>query len=104
MPRVMPVGGHQAALLAICLFAALLVPACASAPKMPPPAPPAVEVAIPILTPCEVEQVELSKLETEKAPVPHDIYDAVKMILADRSILKGDREALTAANNEPCGA
>lgn len=81
---------------------ALVLAACASAPKVPPQAPPAVKVLVPVPVPCKVEKVAKSPLVTEQQPVAGEIFEAVKQVLADRAILKGDRERMAAANNDPC--
>ena len=83
---------------------ALVLAACSTAVKAPvPPQPaPAVPVYIPVAQACEVEKVQPSELATADG-VPNDLYEAVKRVLADRSLLLGDREKLTAANSDPCG-
>ena len=53
--------------------------------------------------PCEVVKVVKSPLVTDGLGAGNDLYEAVKRILADRSILIGDREKLAAANDDPCG-
>lgn len=80
---------------------ALLVSGCATKPLTPPQAPPAVEVLIPVPVPCEVAQVAPSELPTASG-VPHDIYEAVKRVLADRAVLMADRTKMRAANTDPC--
>lgn len=75
--------------------------ACSTPGRVPPPAPAAVEVLVPVVRPCEVAQVESSKLPSAGG-VPNDIYEAVKRILADRQVLIADREQLQAANSNPC--
>lgn len=75
---------------------------CASKPLTPPQAPPAVKVEVPVPVPCQVAQVAPSGLPTASAPLPTDIFDAVKLILADRATLKADRTRLVAANSNPC--
>ena len=75
---------------------------CAHAPLVPPQAPPAVEVLIPVAVPCNVASVVPSKLPTASTSIPDDIFDAVKLVLADRAVLKADRERLVAANSNPC--
>ena len=92
----------SAALLVLATILVGLASGCAHrAPLPPPPAPPAVEVLIPIAKPCQVEKVEKSPLATSQG-VPNDIFEAVKRVLADRAILMSDREKLVAANSDPC--
>lgn len=88
----------------LTLFAAALVlSACATQkPLTPPQAPPAVEVKVPVPVPCQVEQIAPSGLPGAVAPIPDDIFEAVKLILADRATLKADRTRLVAANSNPC--
>lgn len=85
----------------ITFVLAMALTACAGKTALPPPAPPAVEVFIPVTKPCEVEQVEQSALVSADG-VPAEILEAVKHILADRFLLLGDRENLVAANTDPC--
>lgn len=80
---------------------ALALTACSTAQDIPPQAPGAVEVLVPVTKACEVAQVESSKLPSAGG-VPNDIYEAVKRILADRQVLIADREQLQAANSNPC--
>lgn len=95
---------HRSVLLAgIAGVAALSIGSCAARqPIVPPPAPEAIPVYIPIPKPCEVEKVAKSRLVTEELGAGDDLYEAVKRVLADRSILKADREKLVAANDAPC--
>lgn len=94
-----------ALLLVVSILLASLLPGCASAPQhLPPRAPMAVKVLVPVSKPCEVVVVPKSPLPSEGVSViPHDIYEAVKLALADRATLMADREALSAANDKPCG-
>lgn len=87
--------------LLISATCALLVTGCATTPITPPQAPPTVEVLIPVPVPCEVAQVAPSELPTASG-VPHDIYEAVKRVLADRAVLMADQAKLRAANGDPC--
>ncbi len=84
------------------LMALSSIAGCASRPLTPPQAPPAIEVLVPVPVPCRVEPVASSRLPTASAPIPTDIWDGVKLILADRATLKADRERLKAANSNPC--
>lgn len=83
------------------LLILLALTACAGRTQLPPPAPPAVPVYIPVVQPCEVEQVDTSPLSADDG-VPMDIYAAVQQIVADIMVLKADREELKAANTDPC--
>jgi len=79
--------------------------ACATSPKalVPDQPPPAVQVLVPMQTPCKVEKVEPSPLVTERlGGAGGDLYEAVKRILADRTLLISDRTKLVAANSDPC--
>lgn len=91
--------------LALLVLATILVglsSGCAHrAPLPPPPAPPAIEVLVPIAKPCEVQKVEKSALPSALG-LPNEIFEAVKRVLADRAILLSDREKLAAANSDPC--
>lgn len=87
--------------LALAPLALVLLSACSTTGRLPPPAPGAVEVLVPVTQPCEVAQVENTPLPTAGG-VPNDIYEAVKRILADRQVLIADREQLQAANSNPC--
>lgn len=82
---------------------ALALAACSHAPLVPPQAPEAVKVLVPVPVPCEVEKVTPSPLATADG-VPPDLFEAVKRVLADRSILLADRTKLAAANSDPCPA
>lgn len=84
----------------ICL---VFLPACTKQPVnlLPPAASEAVEVYIPVTKPCEVVRVEPSVLPSASG-IADDIFEAAKAILADRSVLLGDREKLVAANTDPC--
>jgi len=88
----------------ILLAAAVSLPlaACTSKPLTPPQAQSAVEVRVPVPVPCQVTQVPSSRLPTASLSIGGDIYTAVKLILADRSVLKADRARLSAANSDPC--
>lgn len=84
---------------------ALALTACATAPKalVPDQPPPAVQVLVPVPTPCEVQKVEPSPLVTERlGGAGGELFEAVKRILADRAILISDRTKLVAANSDPC--
>ncbi len=83
-------------------FVLFALTGCASKPLTPPQAPPAVEVMIPVPVPCQVAQVPRSPLPSRSRAIPNDIFDAVKIVLADRAVLKADRERLIAANSNPC--
>lgn len=85
-------------MILIALFA---LGACAAGRTIPPPAPPAQAVYIPVPVPCEVAPVESSTLNTDDG-VPDDIFEATKQLLADLGLLEGDREKLQAANTDPC--
>lgn len=80
----------------------IMLEGCTPKPLTPPQAPSAVEVLIPVPTPCKVAAVALSGLPTASTSIPDDIYRAVQLVLADRAVLKADRERLAAANNHPC--
>lgn len=84
----------------ICLT--LSLPGCSSKPLTPPQAPSAVEVLVPVPVPCKVAQVPSSKLPSAIVTIPRDIFEAVKIVLADRATLKADRERMAAANSDPC--
>jgi hypothetical protein len=89
-------------LLAIATLSILsILSACAGKTALPPPPPPAVEVLVPVVQPCEPRKVERSILPSA-AGLVGDIYEDVKRILADREVLKADRELLVAANTHPC--
>lgn len=90
-------------LFALVLAAAALssLAACSTGPKLPVPTPPAHPVYIPVPVPCEIEQIEPSPLPSDKG-FAADIYEAVKVLLADREVLLGDRKKLIAANRTPC--
>lgn len=92
------------ALMALCFFGAILLGGCSHKPLTPPQAAPAVEVLVPVATPCQVEQVAASPLPTASTSpsMLNDIYDAVKLVLADRAVLKADRTQMAAANSNPC--
>lgn len=90
--------------LAFWAAIAIILQGCATKPLTPPQAPPAVEVLIPVPVPCQVAQVASSGLPTASEPIKGDIYRAVQLILADRAVLKADRERLQAANSNPCPA
>jgi hypothetical protein len=83
----------------LVVLAILLLTGCKTTKALPPSAPPAVEVLVPVVQPCAVAKVEVTPVATS---VPHDIYGAVQRILADRQNLLADREALVAANTDPC--
>lgn len=85
----------------ILLPLALALAACATTKDIPPAAPEAVEVLVPVTKPCEIAQVANSPLPSAPG-VPLDIFEAVKRVLADRQVLLGDREKLQAANSDPC--
>lgn len=87
----------------ILALSALALGACAhKAPQPPAEAPPAVEVLIPVPTPCDNAQIASTALPGASAAIPNDIFDAVKLILGDRAVLKGDNERLKAANTNHC--
>lgn len=90
-------------MLVLCLGSCILLGGCAGpkALQVPPPAPDAQAVYIPVPKPCKVEKVTPSPLATA-AGVPHDIFGAVQRILADRELLKGDRTKALAAASDPC--
>ena len=83
----------------LCVSLAVALAACTS--TRPPLPGPVVEVFVPVPVPCEIGQVEITPLPSEQG-VSEDIYDAVRLILADRAILQADREQLKAANSDPC--
>lgn len=92
-------------LLLFAVVAFLFLTACATDPKpLPTQAPPAIEVKVPVPVPCEVEKVQETTLPSAIAAVPGDIWEGVKLVLADREILKADKAKLQAANNSPCPA
>lgn len=87
----------------IYLASGLLLASCAHAPKLPPEAPEAVKVLVPVAKPCVVEKATRSPLPSAGAqPLPNDIYELTKLALADRAVLLGDREQATAATSDPC--
>lgn len=89
--------------VALCFMVFVLsLVSCATVPNVPPPAPEAVQVLVPIAKPCKVEKVEPSPLPSAGG-VPADIFEAVKRVLADREVLVADRGKLVAANSDPCG-
>lgn len=86
-------------LVSILLLTTLfLLGACTTRQPLPGPV---VEVQVPVAVPCEIDQVDTSPLPSAEG-VPNDIFDAVKIVLADRALLKADREKLKAANTSPC--
>lgn len=75
---------------------------CTKAVNVPPSAPEALPVYIPIVKPCEVAKVPKSPLPSDDVVVPDDIFEAVKLALSDRAVALSDREKLAAANDDPC--
>jgi hypothetical protein len=89
-------------LLALLAISSAVIGGCSSKPLTPPQAAPAVEVLVPVAVPCKVAQVAPSRLPTSVAAIPVDIYEAAKLILADRAVLKADTTRMAAANSDPC--
>lgn len=87
--------------LLIVALAIAFLGGCTANRSLPPPPPPVQKVLVPVTKPCEVEKVENSALPSDGG-VPDDIFEAVKRVLADRSVLLADREKLQAANTAPC--
>lgn len=82
--------------LGVLLVAALS--GCAG--RLPPPAPPAVEVLVPVPVPCEIEQVPVADKPRTSADM--GIFDLVKTVLAERAVMAGENARLRAANTNPC--
>lgn len=92
-------GASRVSLFLWSTIAALAVAACSTAAHAPPPA---TEVLVPVVKPCAVAQVDNSELPSASRKATGDIFEDVKTVLADRSVLKADREKLQAANSNPC--
>lgn len=86
----------------VCVL--IILSGCATKPTTPPQAPPAVKVLVPVSKACKVEQVASSPLPSASTSpsILTDLYGAVKLVLADRSVLKADRTRMAAANSNPC--
>ena len=93
-----------AALLALLLLGlvAALLGGCTTGRTLPPQAPPAVRVEVPVPVACEIEQVPAGPRPSAQAQPDMGIYDLTKIALAERRILLGENERLRAANNTPC--
>lgn len=91
-----------ATVLFLALVPILMGSGCASTPKVPLQAPPAVKVLVPVPVPCVIAEVPKSALPSQSNPILNDIYRAVQIVLADRAVLKADRERMAAANSDPC--
>lgn len=91
-------------MLAVLLLAvgASLVGGCAGRDRLPPQAPLAVRVEVPIPVACEIEQVPQGERPSAGARSGMSIYDLTKIALAERRILLGEVDRLHAANNNPC--
>lgn len=87
--------------IALVFMTLAVLGGCTATRQLPPPPPPVHKVLVPVTQACEVEKVENSPLPSAGG-VPSDIFEAVKRVLADRSVLLADREKLQAANTEPC--
>jgi len=81
-----------------------LLPACSTTNRLPPQAPPAVEVKVPVPVPCEIEQVPGPSYPAAQARQGMSIYDLTRIALADRRVRMGENERLRAATNNPCPA
>lgn len=78
--------------------------ACSAGPRIPPQAPSAVRVEVPVPVACEIEQVPEGDRPSRQATDDMGIYDLTKIALAERRILMGENQRLRAANNNPCPA
>jgi hypothetical protein len=85
-----------------CIPLAFVLPGCASRDRLPPPAPPAKEVLVPVPVACQIEQVP--QAQQPQAQRGAGIFDLTKVIAAQRRILMAENERLRAANNNPCPA
>lgn len=87
----------------LLLLAVLMLPGCASK-RLPPQAPPAVEVKVPVPVPCEIEQVPVPSYPAAQAKKGMGIWDLTKIVTADRQVRMAENERLRAATNNPCPA
>lgn len=90
------------AIFLIGLVLACMLPGCSSTPKVPPQAPPAVEVKVPVPVACEIEQVPVPTYPAASARKGMGIWDLSRIIAADRRTRMAENERLRAANNNPC--
>jgi hypothetical protein len=85
------------------LVAALIVlPSCATTPKLPPQAPPAVEVLVPVPVPCQIEQPPQPVYPADNLPADASLFDTVRTLLADRLVRIAETTRLRAAIADPC--
>lgn len=81
---------------------AIMLGGCAGRDRLPPQAPPAMRVDVPIPVACRIEQVAVPAYPAAQARPGMSIYELSKIALADRRVRMAENERLRAANNNPC--